>query len=152
MAMLPFCGYHMADYWIHWLEVGRRLPNPPPIVRVNWFRKDDGGRFMWPGFGDNMRALEWIIGRAHGRAFGVESPLGWVPRREDLRWTGLELPADKFQELMRIEREAVKNEASSLDQYFEQFFDRLPKEFQLERELLRARALRSLAVWEPPVK
>jgi phosphoenolpyruvate carboxykinase (GTP) len=150
MAMLPFCGYHMADYWVHWLEMGRRVPNPPPIFRVNWFRKDDGGRFMWPGFGHNMRVLEWIVGRAQGRAFGAESSLGWMPRREDLRWTGLDYPANRFQELMRVEREAVKNEAASLDQYFEQFFDRLPKEFQLERELLRARALRSRAVWEPP--
>jgi phosphoenolpyruvate carboxykinase (GTP) len=150
MAMLQFCGYHMADYWVHWLKMGRRIPNPPPIFRVNWFRKDDSGKFMWPGFGENMRPLEWIVGRARGRAHGVESPLGWKPRHSDLSWAGLDYPADKFQELMRVEREAVKEEAASLDRYFEEFFDRLPMEFELERELLRARALRSPAVWEPP--
>ncbi|MFC1643302.1 phosphoenolpyruvate carboxykinase domain-containing protein, partial [Myxococcota bacterium] len=150
MAMLPFAAYNMADYWTHWLNMGRRIPNPPPIFRVNWFRKDDSGRFMWPGFGDNMRVLKWIVQRAQGCAFGAESPLGWTPRRADLEWTGLDYPDDKFRELMTIEREAVRSEAAALDEYFERFFDRLPKEFELERELLRARALRSGAVWQPP--
>jgi phosphoenolpyruvate carboxykinase (GTP) len=151
MAMLPFCGYCMGDYWRHWLALGRQLPNPPPIFRVNWFRKDDGGRFMWPGFGDNMRVLKWVVDRARGRAYAAEGPLGHVPRRKDLEWSGLDYPAERFQELMRVEREAIRSEAVSLDEYFEQFADRLPKEFELERELLRARALRLPAVWAPPI-
>ncbi|HMA97783.1 MAG TPA: phosphoenolpyruvate carboxykinase (GTP), partial [Polyangiaceae bacterium] len=143
MAMLPFCGYNMADYWVHWLRMGRNIPAPPAIFRVNWFRKDENGKFMWPGFGDNMRVLKWIVDRARGRASAVESPLGFVPTRDALMWEGLNYPADKFDALMTIEPEALKAEAADLDRYFEQFYDRLPKEFIAERELLRARALRT---------
>lgn len=150
MAMLPFCGYNMADYWVHWLRMGRNIPAPPPIFRVNWFRKDENGKFMWPGFGDNMRVLKWIVDRARGCASAVESPLGFVPTRDAITWEGLDYPADKFQALMTIEPEALKAEAADLDRYFEQFYDRLPKEFIAERELLRARALRTKGPWQPP--
>jgi phosphoenolpyruvate carboxykinase (GTP) len=148
MAMLPFCGYNMADYFGHWLNIGRRLSNPPQIFRVNWFRKDENGKFIWPGFGDNMRVLKWIIDRVHGRGYAIESPLGWMPRHEDIEWNGLDFPADKFYDLMAVGRDAGAAEAQAHEEQFDQFFDRLPKEFIFERELLRSRLRRSPDRWE----
>ena len=148
MAMLPFCGYNMADYFTHWLNVGRRINNPPRIFRVNWFRKNEDGQFMWPGFGENMRVLKWIIDRVHGRGFAVESPVGWMPRHEDIRWTGLDYDPATFYELMSVGREAGSLEAHAHEELFDRFFDRLPKEFVYERELLRSRLWRSPEVWE----
>jgi phosphoenolpyruvate carboxykinase (GTP) len=148
MAMLPFCGYNMADYWVHWLNIGRRVPNPPRIFRVNWFRKDDNGKFIWPGFGENMRVLKWIVDRVHGRGFAVESPIGWMPRYEDLGWKGLDFPADKFYDLMSVGRDSGALEARSHEELFDRFLDRLPKEFILEREMLRSRLWRSPDRWE----
>jgi phosphoenolpyruvate carboxykinase (GTP) len=148
MAMLPFCGYNMADYFGHWLNVGRRLSNPPQIFRVNWFRKDEDGKFIWPGFGDNMRVLKWIIDRVQARGFAVESPLGFMPRHEDIEWAGLDFPADKFYDLMAVGRDAGAAEAQAHEEQFEKFFDRLPKEFVFERELLRSRLWRSPDRWE----
>ncbi len=147
MAMLPFCGYNMADYWTHWLNVGRRVHNPPRIFRVNWFRKDENGKFMWPGFGDNMRVLKWVLDRVHGRGFAVESPLGWMPRHEDLYWEGLTYDKDKFYSLMGVSREAGQAEARAHEDLFDNFFDRLPKEFIYERELFRSRLWRSPSQW-----
>jgi phosphoenolpyruvate carboxykinase (GTP) len=147
-AMLPFCGYNMADYFSHWLDVGRKLPNPPRIFRVNWFRKDANGKFMWPGYGDNMRVLAWILGRVNGRGYGIESPMGWMPRHEDIPWEGLDFPAEKFFELMSVSREAIKAEVRSHEELFDQFNDRLPKEFVYERELFKSRLWRSPAKWE----
>jgi len=149
MAMLPFCGYNMAEYFTHWLNMGRRLPNPPRIFRVNWFRRDENGKFIWPGFGENMRVLAWIVDRVHGRAFAVESPVGWMPRYEDMNWKGMEdFPKAKFYELMMIGREAGADEAHAHEELFDRFFDRLPKEFIYERELLRSRFWRSPEKWE----
>ncbi len=148
MAMLPFCGYNMAEYFGHWLNVGRRLSNPPAIFRVNWFRKDANGKFMWPGFGENMRVLKWIVDRVRGRAHAVESPIGWMPRFEDIRWEGMEFPASTFYELMAVGRDAGHAEARSQEEHFDKFFDRLPKEFIFERELLRSRLWRSPERWE----
>ncbi|MDX2016846.1 MAG: phosphoenolpyruvate carboxykinase (GTP) [Planctomycetota bacterium] len=148
MAMLPFCGYNMADYFTHWLNVGRKLSNPPRIFRVNWFRKDESGKFIWPGFGQNMRVLKWIVERVRGGAFAVESPIGWMPRHEDLDWTGLSFPAETFYKLMSVDREAGTAEARSHEELFDRFLDRLPKEFVLERELLRSRLWRSPDHWE----
>jgi phosphoenolpyruvate carboxykinase (GTP) len=148
MAMLPFCGYNMADYFGHWLNIGRRLSNPPQIFRVNWFRKDENGKFIWPGFGDNMRVLKWIVDRVHGRGYAVESPIGWMPRHADIEWSGLDFPADKFYELMAVRRDAGAAEARAHEEEFDRFFDRLPKEFIFERELLRSRLWRSPDRWE----
>jgi phosphoenolpyruvate carboxykinase (GTP) len=148
MAMLPFCGYNMADYFTHWLNVGRKVANPPRIFRVNWFRKDANGKFLWPGFGENMRVLKWIVDRVHGRGFAVESPIGWMPRFEDIEWKGLNYPASAFYDLMAVGREAGTAEAHAHEELFDRFLDRLPKEFTFERELLRSRLWRSPDRWE----
>jgi phosphoenolpyruvate carboxykinase (GTP) len=148
MAMLPFCGYNMADYFSHWLDFGRHLPDPPRIFRVNWFRRDAHGRFMWPGFGENMRVLKWIVDRVHGHSRSVESPLGWMPRYEDIRWDGLEFPRETFNELMTVNRDAVSEDTRQHEEHFDRFYDRLPKEFVHERALLKYRVWRSPEVWE----
>ena len=148
MAMLPFCGYNMADYWGHWLNMGRKIPNPPRIFRVNWFRKDESGNFMWPGFGEKKRVLNWIVDRVRGRAYAVESPLGWMPRHDDLHWQGLDYDPKKFHELMVVSREAGRHEAVAHEEHFDRFYDRLPKELLYERELLRSRLWRSPETWE----
>ncbi|HRC37085.1 MAG: phosphoenolpyruvate carboxykinase (GTP) [Rubrivivax sp.] len=148
MAMLPFCGYNMADYFTHWLNIGRRVANPPRIFRVNWFRKDDNGKFLWPGFGENMRVLKWIVDRVQGRGFAVESPYGWMPRHDDIEWKGLDFKNDTFYELMSVSRSAGNHEAQQHEELFDRFFDRLPKEFVFERELLRSRLWRSPERWE----
>ncbi|MCB9653333.1 MAG: phosphoenolpyruvate carboxykinase (GTP) [Deltaproteobacteria bacterium] len=148
MAMLPFCGYNMADYFTHWLNIGRNVPNPPRIFRVNWFRKDADGKFMWPGFGENMRVLKWVLDRCHGRGFAVESPVGWMPRHDSLNWEGLDYPAERFYELMKVDRNEGTIEANDHEVLFDKFFDRLPKEFTFEREMLKSRLWRSPKVWE----
>jgi phosphoenolpyruvate carboxykinase (GTP) len=148
MAMLPFCGYHMADYFNHWMDMGRKLPNPPRIFRVNWFRKDAGGRFLWPGFGDNMRVLKWIIDRIHGQAYAVESPVGWMPRPEDLDLGGMEsFTKEDFQQLMEVDREAWLREAVAVEELEFNLYGRLPKEFLLHRELLISRLWHSPGSW-----
>jgi phosphoenolpyruvate carboxykinase (GTP) len=148
MAMLPFCGYNMADYFGHWLGIGRRVANPPRIFRVNWFRKGPDGRFLWPGFGENLRVLKWVVDRVHGRGYAVESPIGWMPRHDDLDWSGLDFPAGDFHELMVVGRDAGTAEANAHGELFDRFLDRLPKEFVFERELLRLRLWRSPERWE----
>jgi phosphoenolpyruvate carboxykinase (GTP) len=148
MAMLPFCGYNMASYWNHWLNVGRLLPNPPRIFRVNWFRRDENGHFLWPGFGENMRVLKWIVDRVLGRGYGVESPLGYMPRHQDIHWEGLDFDPDIFYELMSVDRDVAAKEAKDHEDLFDKFFDRLPKEFMYHRELFKSRLWRSPEVWE----
>lgn len=146
-AMLPFCGYNMADYWAHWLNIGRKLPAAPGIFRVNWFRKDENGKFMWPGYGENMRALEWIVGRVKGTAAAVESPYGLVPRYSDLNMEGVDFPKAKYDEIVKVEKDKGLAEAEDQVSHFAKFGDRLPKEMELERQLLVARLERSPAVW-----
>jgi Phosphoenolpyruvate carboxykinase (GTP) len=149
MAMLPFCGYNMADYWRHWLKIGRSsVATPPLIFRVNWFRKDENGKFIWPGYGENMRALKWIVDRCHGRAHGVDSPLGWLPPYEALNWDGLTFSPEKYFEIMNINRELGQKEAEETAEFFAQFGKRMPRELELERELLLSRLNHSPSVWE----
>ncbi len=147
-AMLPFVGYHMADYFNHWLNFGRQLPNPPRIFNVNWFRRDAQGNFLWPGFGDNMRILKWIIERARGRAVSIESPIGWMPRYEDLDWRGLEgFLRQQFNELMSVDRDAWQQELLSHEELFVKLYDRLPKELLFIRELILSSLWRSPERW-----
>ena len=147
MAMLPFCGYNMADYWGHWLSMAKKVKKLPSIFRVNWFRKDGNGKFMWPGYGENMRVLEWIVQRANGKASAVESPFGLMPKREDLTWDGIQYDANKFYELMQVEREAAKAEAEEQKDYFAKFGDKLPPEMDMQRKLLLDRLGKAPEIW-----
>lgn len=148
-AMLPFMGYHMSDYFNHWLQFGRDLPNPPRIFGVNWFLKDENGNFMWPGFGENMRVLKWIIQRTKGRSSSVESPIGWMPRYKDMDWSGLEESFSKedFAALMTVNRESWKQEILDHEELFSRGYDKLPKEFLFMRELLLSAMWRSPEQW-----
>jgi phosphoenolpyruvate carboxykinase (GTP) len=146
-AMLPFVGYNMAEYFNHWLDFGRNLPNAPRIFGVNWFRKDEEGNFMWPGFGENMRVLKWVVDRVRGRAAAVECPIGWMPRYKDMEWNGLDFTKEDFKKLMTIDREAWKKELLAHEELFSQLYDRLPKEFFFMRELLLSSLWRSPEYW-----
>ncbi len=146
-AMLPFAGYHMASYFNHWLQFGRYIPDPPRIFIVNWFRKDENGKFLWPGFGENMRVLKWIVDRARTTAAGHESQLGRVPRYEDLDWRGMEnFTEEDFNRVMSIDKEAWKQEILSHEELFIKLYNRLPKELMAVRELLLS-SLWSEAAW-----
>ena len=147
-AMLPFCGYHMGDYFNHWLQVGRNLSKPPRIFCVNWFRKNGDGKFLWPGFGENMRVLKWVVDRVKGRAAATESPLGWMPQYEDLNFEGLDFSREQFENVMVIDREEWKNEMLGHEQLFEKLYDKLPKEFSHMRELLLSALWRSPERWK----
>jgi phosphoenolpyruvate carboxykinase (GTP) len=139
MAMLPFCGYHMGDYFRHWIRMQRSLTETPRIFHVNWFRKDAEGKFLWPGFSENMRVLKWVSDRAHGRALAKETPIGWVPHYEDINWKGLDFPPDKFEELQAFDHAAWRDEVLGHEELFLDLHDRLPPEMIYERELLICR-------------
>jgi phosphoenolpyruvate carboxykinase (GTP) len=148
-AMLPFCGYHMAAYLNNWLRFGRMINNPPRIFGVNWFRKGSDGKFLWPGFGENIRVLKWIAERANNHGKAVESPLGWMPRYEDLCWEGLEgFTREKFGELMAVDRAQWMGEILSHEELFTKLYDRLPKELIFIRELTLSSLWRSPEHWE----
>jgi phosphoenolpyruvate carboxykinase (GTP) len=147
-AMLPFCGYHMGDYINHWLSFGRQIAKPPLIFNVNWFRTDSAGNFLWNGYGENMRILHWIVQRANGKADAVESPLGYMPRYDDLILAGLkDFTREKFIDLMTVDRELWLGELLLQEELFVKLSDKLPKELVMIRQLLMAGLVRSPAKW-----
>ncbi|MGH9599889.1 MAG: phosphoenolpyruvate carboxykinase (GTP) [Terracidiphilus sp.] len=139
MAMLPFCGYHMGDYFRHWIKMQRALRSTPRIFHVNWFRKDEDGRFLWPGFSQNMRVLKWVVDRVHGRAQGKETPIGWTPYYEDMEWAGLDFSREDFDKLQQVDRAAWRSEILGHEELFFDLHDHLPPEMIYERELLICR-------------
>jgi phosphoenolpyruvate carboxykinase (GTP) len=143
MAMLPFCGYHMGDYFRHWIKMQRSLRSTPRIFHVNWFRKDENGKFLWPGYGENMRVLKWVVDRARGRAQGNETAIGWTPYFDDIHWEGLDIPQDelraRFERLQQVDTTAWKREVMSHEELFIDLHDHLPAEMIYERELLICR-------------
>ncbi|MBR3611038.1 MAG: phosphoenolpyruvate carboxykinase (GTP) [Oscillospiraceae bacterium] len=137
MAMLPFCGYHMADYFQHWLDMGEKLGDKAPkIFNVNWFRTDDEGHFIWPGFGDNMRVLMWILGRCAGEADAVETAIGYEPKPEDINIEGLDITKETVADLLSVDKELWKTEAEGIREFYQKFGEKLPKELMAELEKL----------------
>ncbi len=145
-AMLPFCGYHMGDYFGHWLDMGRRIQELPPIFKVNWFRRGPDGQFLWPGYGENMRVLKWIVERTKARAAAKESALGWMPTYDDIDWRGLKYSREQFSEVMDIHRDERVQEFGSHDELFFKLYSRLPRELPAIRDLLVA------SLWRTPTE
>jgi len=139
MAMLPFCGYNMGDYFRHWISMQRKLTETPRIFHVNWFRKDADGTFIWPGFSENMRVLKWIVDRVRAGGRAKETPIGWVPRYQDIDWTGMDFPQEKFDALQAFDRAAWRAEVLGHEELFLDLHAHLPKEMIYERELLICR-------------
>jgi phosphoenolpyruvate carboxykinase (GTP) len=138
MAMLPFCGYHIADYFAHWLAIGPRLKHPPKIFMVNWFKKDAGGSFLWPGYGENLRVLKWILDRVDARAGAEDTPVGLVPRASDIDLEGLEMAGDRLRAAMAIKRDDWSAELRSQDEFFNRLDCELPREIEVQHETLAA--------------
>jgi len=139
-AMLPFCGYNFGDYFQHWLDIGNQSgANLPKLFYVNWFRKDQEGQFIWPGFGENARVLKWVLERIAGSADAVETPIGMVPRTEDLDVSGLELGTEALEALLAVDQDEWRNELSLIEEHYEAIGDRLPSEMRVQLERLADR-------------
>lgn len=138
-AMLPFCGYHMGDYFRHWLKMGKSIVEPPRIFHVNWFRRDENNKFIWPGFGENMRVLKWIVDRVNGDGHAKETSLGWMPRYDDIDWSGLDFDREKWNELMMIDNETLRVQTLGHEELFLKLWDHMPKELLWQRDLLTSR-------------
>jgi len=149
MAMLPFCGYHMGDYLEHWLNMGRRMANPPRIFHVNWFRTDENGDSLWPGYGENLRVIEWILDRCRGEADAVKTPIGYVPTPDSLDLTGLEISRGALDHLLAVHREDWYQETEHIATFFQQFGKRLPKAFWEQLDLLRLRLRAPISLLKP---
>jgi phosphoenolpyruvate carboxykinase (GTP) len=145
MAMLPFCGYNMADYFQHWLAMGKRIPHAPKIFHVNWFRRVADGKFLWPGYGENVRALKWILERVEGRGQAQETAIGFVPTRNALTLDGLKIPPETIDELLRVNADDWQAELADTKQFFEKFGDRLPRELLEEHRRLTQRFQRTVS-------
>ncbi|MBQ3495063.1 MAG: phosphoenolpyruvate carboxykinase (GTP) [Clostridia bacterium] len=139
MAMRPFVGYNMADYFAHWIEMGEKITNKPQIFNVNWFRTDDEGHFIWPGFGDNLRVLEWILDRCENKVDAKETPIGFVPNAQDINIEGLDITTDVVEELLTVDKETWKEEVNGIEEFYAQFGDRLPEELKVKLEELKQR-------------
>jgi phosphoenolpyruvate carboxykinase (GTP) len=149
MAMLPFCGYHMGDYFEHWLNMGRRMANPPKIFHVNWFRTDDDGKFLWPGFGENLRVIEWILDRCRGEGEAVKTPIGYVPGHDSLDLTGLDVSRDALNKLFAVDREDWFKETDNVATFFQTFGKRFPRVMWDQLEELRQRLRAPLSLLKP---
>ena len=139
MAMLPFCGYHMADYWQHWLDMGKAIAHPPKIFNVNWFRTDDQGNFAWPGFSENLRVIEWILARCRDELPARETEIGYLPRVEDIKLEGSGVTEETLADLLSVDRDLWRDEAAGIRAFYRQFGDKLPKELAEELDGLEAR-------------
>jgi phosphoenolpyruvate carboxykinase (GTP) len=137
--MLPFCGYHVGDYFNHWLKMGKAVAKPPRIFSVNWFRTDDSGKFVWPGFGQNMRVLAWIVDRSHGRAGARQTELGYEPDYRDLNWAGLDFAPERFAQVMRVDGARWARELASHDALFAKVGAKQPEALVAERAKLGLR-------------
>ncbi len=138
MAMLPFCGYHMGDYFQHWLDMGKKLGDKAPkIFNVNWFRTDDDGNFIWPGFGDNMRVLNWIVDRCEGKADATETAIGYVPKPEDIDLTDLDMDMDTLKSILTVDHDVWTKEAAEIEEHYKKFGDKLPAELRHQLEILK---------------
>jgi phosphoenolpyruvate carboxykinase (GTP) len=144
MAMIPFCGYNMAEYFSHWLEMGTRLTNPPKIFRVNWFRQDENGKFMWPGFGDNLRVLKWVIERCRDEGGAVETPIGYVPSASGIDLNGLDISFETMERLLHVEAQEWYDELASQTEWFQQFGYSLPLGIWEEHEALAERLTKKM--------
>jgi len=139
-AMLPFCGYNMGRYFQHWLDMQAHIPYPPKVFLVNWFRRGKDGKFLWPGFGENMRVLKWIVDRARLRVGGQETPFGWVPKAGDLDLSGLDTPPEQVDQATHIELDEWMQELESQSEFFDKLGSQMPDALVLQRKLLMARA------------
>jgi len=137
--MLPFCGYNMADYFGHWLGMEKKMKNSPKIFHVNWFRTDENGKFLWPGYGENLRILEWILARCHDEAGAIQTPIGYIPKTEDIDMTGIKISKSAMSRLFEIDKEAWKEELAGHQEFFLKFGERLPAEIWQEYEALKGR-------------
>jgi phosphoenolpyruvate carboxykinase (GTP) len=134
MAMIPFCGYNMADYFNHWIALGKRVKNPPKIFSINWFRTNDDDKFLWPGFGENIRILKWIIDRVENRAGAKKTPVGFIPDANDLELSGLDMPKENLEKLFEVKGEQWREEISDIEKFFSQFGSKMPEELLKELE------------------